>query len=489
MESIESLTLAVRRAGTARILGVVAVSLLGIAGLWSLVVWGSAPAWVPLIRDAPAEVVSESGSALDEAAIPYRLARGGTEIEVREEDVARARVRLAQQGVPRDGRRGFELFDENNWGMTDFTQRVNYRRALEGELERTISQMRGVRSAKVHLALREGSIYQRQDRPVEASVLLGVVSGARPTSEQVEAIRYLLASAVDGLTSENVSVLDDSGRVLSAATEPEGSLQADRRQLELQREVESYLETRASELVEPMLGAANVRIRVSALLDTERVERRIDAVDPNAQVLTAEERSEIEPGDPSQGAASTIQHNTFDVTRSTEVSLRPAGAIRRLTVAIALNEDAPRARDPEITARVEALVANAVGLDSGRGDAITVVAVPFEPVLSPEIFRGGEPGPRILDVLRDFQRPIVIALALLMTFGLAFRALGLMRADMRTSAVGRLGSSGGAGAGVVVGAAPVLNGQLEREPGSRDPLAVGSTVDASRLVRAWLSEG
>jgi len=485
MDAIDSLLDGVRKLGTARVIGMVLVSALGIAGLWGLVAWGSSPTWVPLIRDAPTEVVVESGRALDEAAIEYRLTRGGTEVQVREADVARARVRLAQQGVPRHGRRGFELFDESNWGMTEFTQRVNYRRALEGELERTIAQMRGVRSAKVHLALREGSIYQRQDRPVEASVLLGVVSGARPTGEQVEAIRYLMASAVDGLASENVSILDDSGRVLSAAAEPEGSLQADRRRHELQREVESYLETRAAELVEPMVGAANVRIRVSALLETERVERRTDAVDPNAQVLTAEERSEIEPGDPSQGAASTIQHNTFDVTRSTEVSLRPPGAVRRLTVAVALNEDAPRARDPEITNRVEALVANAVGLDTGRGDAITVIAVPFEPVLSPEIFRGREPSPPVLDLLRDFQRPILLVIALVMTFVLASRGLSLVRTEVASKARGRLPS----GAIDVALAGRPVEAELGRDTRPGETLSLGPAADTSRLVRAWLREG
>lgn len=469
----------------ARLLAVVLVSAVGIAGLWGLVAWGSAPAWVPVVRDAPMELMVESGRALEDAGIEHRLTRGGTEIQVRDTDVPRARVRLAEQGLPRDGRRGFELFDEPTWGMTDFTQRVNYRRALEGELERTIGQMRGVRSAKVHLAMPERSLYRNDGASVEGSVLLRVVSGARPTGEQVEAIRFLLASAVDGLTTENVSVLDDSGRVLSAANEPEVAAQADRRRLEMQREVEGYLEARAAELVEPMLGAANVRIRVSALLDTERVERRTDAVDPNAQVLTAEERSEIEPGDPSQGAASTIQHNTFDVTRSTEVSLRLPGAVRRLTVAVAVNEDSPRLQDPAVVQRIETLVANAVGLDAGRGDAISVVAVPFEPVATPEMFPT-DPGPGPLDLVRDFQRPILLALALLLTFVLALRGLKMARAVLPAAPTPeRLGAmreravvGGGGGSGPAI-----------QQGDASEGFAVGPPADASRLVRAWLSEG
>lgn len=484
MDLFDSWLRSARGLGVARLLAVVLVSSVGIAGLWGLVAWGSAPTWVPVVRDAPVELLAESARGLEDAGIEHRLTRGGSEIQVRDVDVARARVRLAEQGLPRDGRRGFELFDEPTWGMTDFTQRVNYRRALEGELERTIGQMRGVRSAKVHLAMPERSLYRAEGTPVEGSVLLRVVSGARPTEEQVEAIRFLLSSAVDGLTTENVSVLDDSGRVLSAASEPQVGAQADRRRLDMQRDMEAYLETRASELVEPMLGAANVRIRISALLDTERVERRTDAVDPNAQVLTAEERSEIEPGDPSQGAASTIQHNTFDVTRSTEVSLQMPGAVRRLTVAVAVNEESPRVQDPGVLQRIETLVANAVGLDTGRGDAISVVAVPFEPVATPEMFPT-DPGPGPLDLLRDFQRPILLTLALLLTFVLALRGLKMARAVLpaagapeRLAGVRERSAVGGASA-----AAAVQEGNMSEK------FAVGPPADASRLVRAWLSEG
>jgi flagellar M-ring protein FliF len=329
----------------------------------------------------------------------------------------------------------------------------------------------------------ERSLYRDEGASVEGSVLLRVVSGARPTSEQVEAIRFLLASAVDGLTTENVSVLDDSGRVLSAATEPQVAAQADRRRLEMQREVEAYLETRAAELVEPMLGAANVRVRISALLDTERVERRTDAVDPNAQVLTAEERSEIEPGDPSQGAASTIQHNTFDVTRSTEVSLSLPGAVRRLTVAVAVNENSPRLQDPGVISRIETLVANAVGFDTQRGDAISVVAVPFEPVATPEMFPT-DPGPGPMDLIRDFQRPILLALALLLTFVLALRGLKIARAMLPAAVPDRVT---GAGERSVVGAGGV--GSVVEEGDRTERFAVGPPADASRLVRAWLSEG
>ncbi len=472
----------VRRLGAPRVVAALVVTGVGIAGIWGLVAWGNAPEFVPIVHSVPLDVVASAQRALDEAAIENELSRSGGEVLVREEDAARARVALAERGVSAGDRPGFEIFDEAAWGMTDFTQRVNYRRALEGELERSIAQVRGIRSAEVHLALQEGSIYQIANQPVEASVLLSVASGARPTAQQVEAITFLIASAVDGLSSEAVSVLDDAGRVLSSATEPNTPSRLDRRRLEMQLELEDYLEARASELLEPLVGAANVRVRVSAQLDHEQVERRVDSVDPNQQVLTGEERSEIEPGDPSQGAASTIEHNTFDVTRSTEVSTRAPGEIKRLTVAVALNEDLPRVSDAALLQRIEQLVRNAVGIDDTRGDAVSVVAVPFEAVqttLTPE----STPPPGALDLLREFQRPLVLLVGLLLAFALAMRGLSFARASLPEAAPVLPAAARRAG---VAGSEAAAG--LPRESGG-ETIVGGPQIDASRVVRAWLGEG
>ncbi len=476
----------VRRLGAPRVAAALVITGVGVAGIWGLVAWGNRPEYVPIVHGGPLDVVASAERALAEAGIESQLSRSGGEVLVREEDAARARVALAERGVSAGARPGFEIFDEATWGMTDFTQRVNYRRALEGELERSISQMRGISSAEVHLALREGSIYQTAGQPVEASVLLSVSSGARPTTQQVEAITFLVASAVDGLSSEAVSVLDDAGRVLSAAAEPNAPSRVDRRRLEMQLELEDYLETRAAELLEPLVGAANVRVRVSAELDFEQVERRTDSVDPNQQVLTGEERSEIEPGDPSQGAASTIQHNTFDVTRSTEVSMRAPGAIRRLTVAVALNEDVPRVGNAALIQRIEQLVRNAVGIDDGRGDAVSVVAVPFEPIqptLNPD---QTTPPPGALDLLREFQRPLVLLVGLVLAFALAMRGLSFARASLPEATPAHVLAAGG-GQRTTVGSAEVAAGLPRERTG--EAIVGGPQVDASRVVRAWLGEG
>lgn len=471
-----------RRLGAPRVVGLIVVTVTGVAAMWVLIAWGNKPQYVEVAKGMPLEVIATVEDALQSEDIDAVLSPGGTSVMVPVQSAARARVVLAEQGLSAGERPGFELFDEPSWGMTDFTQRINYRRALEGELERSISQMRGIRTAEVHLALSEGSIYQRAGQPVQASVLLGVSAGARPTSQQVEAITFLLASAVDGLTSEGVSVLDDAGRVLASAAEPNVSGRMDRRRLEMQLELEDYLETRVAEMIEPLVGAANVRVRVSAQLDHEQVERRTDSVDPNQQVLTDEKRSEIEPGDPSQGAASSIQNSTFDVTRSTEVSTRVPGEVKRLTVAVALNEDFPRAGEAGLIQRIESLVSNAVGLDLGRGDAISVLAVPFE---TPPPVVSNDPGTStsVLDLVREFQRPLILLIALGLAFALAMRGLSFARSALPEPAPALpLGSYPRQAVGGGEGA-PSLQGE------GGETIVGGPQVDASRVVRAWLGEG
>ncbi len=412
-----------RDLGRPRILGLLAVVGVAVAGLWGVVAWGTAPSWVPLFRDMPIESVSQYSQLLDDAGISYELTRGGSEIQVEEDDVPRARVALAQAGIEPAGKPGWTIFDQASWGMTEFTQRVNYRRALEGELARSISQMQGIASADVLLGMRETPTLRGGAAPVEASVMLNLSSGARPSGELVEAITFLLARSVDGLNSDHVSVVDNTGRVLSAGEEPGLSTAgSSRRQVAMQRDLESYLERRAEDLVAPLVGAANVRVRVAANLDAERVQRITQAVDPEVSVLMSEERSEVVPGDPSQGAASTIFNTEFQTNHSTETVERAPGTLQRLTVSVALNEASLGDAGSAVLAQVQRLVANAVGLDPQRGDEISVEAMPFEqPQVAPVPVEDG--GPVWLTMLLEYQRQILAALAMMVTLVIAFMAL------------------------------------------------------------------
>src|SRR5690606_31346172 len=351
------------------------------------------------------------------------------------DDVARARVTLAQQGLPDAGRPGLELFDQPSWGMTDFAQRINYRSALEGELERTIGKMRGVEGAQVHLAIQETRSFRTNYRPSEASVVLKLRSGASASPEMVQGIGHLVASSIDGIESENVAVLDDTGRLLSAPAEA-GSLAAlTSRQLAMQREVEQYLESKAEQLLTQFVGPGNVRVQVAANLNFDRVERTIESLDPDGQVMSAEQRSEIVPG-ADGGAASSTSTTEYENSRVLETFSGAPGNIERLSVAVLVNDRVIPAPDgsgeptvvpraPEELERIETLVSSALGLNEQRGDLISVVSVPFNGVAA--VPAEATEGPGVLEVVRTAQRPLLTVLALAMAFFVALRVLKMLR--------------------------------------------------------------
>ncbi len=416
------------RFGRRRALLLVAVGVGSVVAIWAFAHWATAPTWVPLYSGLSLDVVGDVTAQLDEAGIEYRLERGGGELRIKDDDVARARVLLARAGLPTRSRPGFELFDQPAWGMTDFTQRVNYRRAIEGELERTISQMRGVEAAQVHLAMSESRAFRRAERPTEASVFLKLRPGVEAPAEMVEAIRFLVASSVEGLQSEHVTVLNDRGRLLSVASEGPTTDMLTKRQLEYQREIERRLEEKAENLVAQVVGLGNVNVRVAASINFDRVERTVQAVDPDNQVVLQEQRSEIVPGPNTPGAGSIVANTTYDVTRQFETYSGGVGTIERLTVAVLVNDrlvvegDSARImpRSEDELRQVEALVRNAVGFNPERGDAITVVSTPFD---SRGVVFAEDEGPGIIGLLRTFQRPLVGLVAVVLAFILGMRVI------------------------------------------------------------------
>ncbi len=312
------------RAGGSQRVVTVLVGLGALAIIWGFSRWGMEPSWVPVSSGLPVEQIGEATQRLDEADIEYRFAGGGSLITVSDRDLARARVMLASEGLTGSlSRPGFELFDQPSWGMTDFTQRVNYRRALEGELERTIGNMSGIESAQVHLALNEDSFLNSSDATGEASVVLRLRSGARAEDAVVGGIQSLVASSVQRLEPENVMVLDDSGRPLSSSASDPSSRRTGR-QLQVQTQMEGYLESKAEALVEQMVGPGNARVRVAVQLNFDQIDRTVQAVDPDQQLVVSEDRSEITPGSDAQGAGSVTTALVFEATRSVETLSRVA---------------------------------------------------------------------------------------------------------------------------------------------------------------------
>ncbi len=459
--------------------------------IWLLVRWGVSPTFVPLFQEVEWGEIGDITVELERAGIEYELENGGTEVQVRAVDLARARVLLAQEGHG-VGRPGLELFDKSAWGMTDFTQRVTYRRALEGELARTIGRLKDVERAQVHLTLPEVSPLRRLDRPAEAAVVVTIMPGASLAPDAVRGIAALVSSSVEKLSTDHVAVLDDSGRLLAVPSGESTGMALTTRQLEMQSAVETQLVRKATDLLEDALGAGNAKIQVAALLDFEQVDRTIESYDPDGAVVSSEERAESDPQAGGAQGASTIFHNTYQNSRTIEHVVGSIGTIKRLTAAVLLNEAALQSQagnDPNAvaarTATIESLVRTAVGFDEGRGDRVTVAAVPFEvgPAVDALV---GEPAPTpsVWEVVERFIRPAVALMGLLLTFVLAWRVLRRQPLASEPGALAKAGEGDSLPAGDT---SPQGVPQMLR----REMLKGDSELPqvASQVVRAWLSEG
>jgi flagellar M-ring protein FliF len=412
-------------------LALVGLGTLGV--MWALAQWAMTPSMIPVFSGLPMEEVGAMTQRLDEEGVAYRLERGGSAIAVAEGDMARARVALAQDGYPAGGAPGWELFDQAAWGMTDFTQRVNYRRALEGELERTIGAMRGVESAQVHLAIEKTSVLKRNGAAAEASVVLSLRSGSRPENAMVEGVAALVAGSVEGMDKGNVTVLDNSGRLLSSDDSEFDTEGLTTRQLAIQKEIEGYLEDKAYQLVEPVVGGGNITVRVAAALNFDQVGRTVETFDLDQQTTLSENRSEIIPGNEDQGASSLTVNSVYETPRSVETFSRSGAQLERLTVAVVVNDREVEnggavtyeARTAQELNRVEALVRNALGIDDTRGDGITVVSLPFtQPEPLPEAV---EEGPDVVALVMAGIRPGIGLLGLIMAFVLALRLMNSIK--------------------------------------------------------------
>lgn len=458
---LESLDPLFARVGGARRAATLAVGLLAIALIFGVSRWATRPTMVPIVSGAPLETIDPVTQRLTQEAIPWELGRGGADVMVAATDLPRARVALAKDGMPTaggvGGRRGLEIFDDPAYTMTDFTQRINYRRGLEGELERTIGQMQGIASAKVHLAIQETSTFRRADTRSTASVTLSLRGNESPGPDVVKGVANLVAASVGmGLDAEHVSVLDGSGRLLTRpADETPTGLTS--RQLEVQRDLESHLQKKAADLVAQVVGVENARVEVTAAMNFDRVERTTSTVDPERQVAATEQKSEIVPG-AQGGAAASQQAIKYENSTSTESFAQAVGSLKRLTVSVLVNErlvgsgDSARfeRRSAEELARLDTLVRTAVGFDSARGDLVHVIAVQFpRPVVTAAPV---DAGPTLLQKVQGSQGLILNVAALVMAFVIGFLALKAMKATSLPRAAGT--ALAAAGAGGAIGAFP-----------------------------------
>ncbi|MBK8014104.1 MAG: flagellar M-ring protein FliF [Deltaproteobacteria bacterium] len=361
---------------------------------------------------------------------PYRLSAEGTTIEVPKTSVHEMRIGLASQGVPLGGGVGFEVFDRQSFGTTSFVEQMNYRRALAGELSRTIGSLDAVESARVHIAMKERSLYRKNDSPPSASVVIRMKRGRSLDRTQVAGVVNLVASSVEGLSARRVTVVDDEGSVLWSGD-------GDHAPMEAQRDIEQRLARRAREIVERVVGPNNSVVVVTVELDTAHTERTEELYDRDGAALRSEavteerlgrpggagvnaggvagvrgnmsrtkpsDAVEIVDDEPSEGASDSAavggadetepsarlkvaSTRNFEVSRVVSHVKGPKAKIGRLHVAVLVNETpAPTAsstasvageRGPPDLEKLAVLLREATGLDPSRGDRLELRSMPF----------------------------------------------------------------------------------------------------------------
>jgi len=271
-----------------------------IALIGGLLTWSARPDYRLLYSGLSLEDAAAARERIEDEKIPVQLRDSGRSIYVPAKDVYRCRLLLAAEGLPKDSSTGFELFEQPKFGLTDFAQRINYQRALQGELERTINAMSGIRSCRVTLVLPQRSLFATEaEKMAKASIMLTIADGDSLSAAQVRSIQQLVAGSVEGLTSSAIAVTDQNGRMLAKGAASEEGLEAASDQWEIQVKLEDLLERKAQEMLDIALGAGRSLVRVSATLDFSRVEKRKETYDPAGRVVIGEtisSETSSEPG-------------------------------------------------------------------------------------------------------------------------------------------------------------------------------------------------
>jgi flagellar M-ring protein FliF len=522
---------------------------LAFAAVVSLVIgsayWLNTPTYSVLLSDVDAESASGVVARLKNDKVPYLIDDGGRTIRVPASRVDELRLDLASQGLPASGRIGFEIFDRTAFGVTDFQEHVNYRRALEGELARTISTIAEVAGARVHIAMPQPSLFAGRDQPTTASVVLKLRGNKQLQPSTVTAIAGLVAASVESLKPESVVIIDNFGRPLARPSTDTDEAQTGA-PLERQHRIERDLSTRVVALLEPIVGPGRVRVNVSAKLKSGTSEETEERWDPTpivrsrqsvnqsapapasapsvAAPIPAGARGNLPPAQgrtPETGAAAapaaavppgvrTAETTTYEVSKVTRHTLQPRGDIDRLSVAVVLDDDhaaaasggaqgqrTSRPRSSADIQKIHDLVAASVGLDPDRGDHLTVENIAFEEPPAEDVPAPGkwhQYGPQVMEVGRMAG---ILVIGVLAIFGVI---RPMVRGSLASAPAMRGLPAGAAGA-----ALPRTVQDLEHEidaqadqasPPRRLPVLTRRVAqltqhepeNAVRLLRTWLSE-
>jgi len=442
-------------------LAVVGAVLMAVVGLFIYVVTKvSTPSMEILYSDLQQDDAGKIVGELHAMNIPSQQKLGGSQVLVPAEHVAKARLALANKGLPGGGNLGFELFDKgDSLGTTSFMQNVNLVRAMEGELSRTIQTLNSVKTARVHLVLPKRELFSRQKQEPTASIVLQMRSAGRLADEQINAVKHLVATAVPGLSPERISIIDNKGKLLAGGGKDEDTVGARSTKIEQRRkQFENRMARTVEELLERTVGFGKVRAEVTADIDYDRISTQSEEYNPDGQVVRsthsieeannsadAEGTTSVTVGtnlpdpniDSGDSQSSTNAENrteeivNFEISKKVINHVRESGHINRLSVAVLVDGRHVQDEEGDLTYEprnaddmklLATLVHGAIGFDAERGDVVEVINMEFadfeEPEAPLDLFFGLEKN----DLLRLAESLVLVILVLLVIL-LVFRPL------------------------------------------------------------------
>ena len=434
-----------------------------VAGLASLLFWSSRPELSLLYGKLDDTESAKVINHLDEAKIPYRISRTGGAIYIPDDKVHKTRMQLAMKGIPGGEGPGWELFDKPNFGISDFVQRANFLRAVQGELARTISQLDGVSGARVMITLPENRLLVDKQKKPTASIWVKLRGLGDLPPATVNAIRFLVANSVEGLSPNNVSVVDNHGTLLTENRDHDPVAGQSNNLLTAKRNAEKYLAEKVETMLALVLGNGQSVARVSADINWDTVTRTEEKFDPEGQVIrnstiNDEKTESTTPGNSNGGAAGVVPNTTgetnatagvtgsktakktatttYDVNKITSQIVQGAGTLKRISAAVFVNtrmtgtgtNRVAQPRTPEELKKFRLVVQSALGIDTNRTDEVTLEEVVFndQPVIElNEKIEKQEKYQFITSLLKTFGSP---ALALIF-LGLFLHALRKTKTD------------------------------------------------------------
>ncbi|MBT5052413.1 MAG: flagellar M-ring protein FliF [Gammaproteobacteria bacterium] len=438
-----------------------------------IVIWAQEPVYAPLYGDLSEMDASQVINQLEQSNTPYKYDAGSGVISVAANDIHEVRIRMASSGLPSSSDRGLAmLHDDQSIGTSAFIEGARYNQAVAEELQRSIASLNIVKAARVHLAIPQKSAFIRNRSEANASVVVSLASGRSLSESQIAGIVYLVASSVSDLDPENVTLIDQRGRLLSGQGGSE-EMQMSNEQLRYAHQIENSLTERVVRMLAPLYGEDNVRVQVTAAIDHTAEERTVEQYGQQEPVLRSEQISEdtsneaqaagvpgaLVPTPPNAGqegelggaqqAGNTSRRSTrnYEVDRTISHIKAAGGQIQRLSVAVVLNykaqevdapppvpgEEAPEAAEatmemlpvtPEEIAQVEQIVREAVGIDAGRGDSVSISSAQFQTFVPAPIEE-----PEFMDSLSDYTGAAKMAGGFIAIMALIF---GVLRPMLRS---------------------------------------------------------